>query len=97
MSEKSLNELETACLASKLGVFNKSLSELKQMYYASQTGDFTQSVSSNIITFLKEQTGKHQINNVNELWRAYMIKEGITDSQSLGQMFREFWTACPLP
>ena len=73
-----------------------SLNDLRRLYFSSKGYTYL-SVNDNVRAFLVEQTGLSASHSINDLWRAYAVKQGVTNQVSLSDMLKTLFNSIGLP
>jgi hypothetical protein len=89
MSADYLNQLEKAELQRQTSSTVDDVTDLRENFYGSQVGT-TGTTADKIRRYLVAQTGSAAI-ALNDLWRAFMIQQGVINVTSLTDMFIDFY------
>ena len=74
------------------GLTSDSLSDLKIAYYQDQLSSTDISVNTLERQWLEGELG-YSLESMHDLWRAYLIAQGVVEVQSLGDMLKEWANA----
>lgn len=85
-----LNEEERKELQARLSSTDISLHDLRMAFYGGQVGRSLLTENDNIRAYLQSKTGL-TVDSLRDLWRAYLISQGIADQSSLEDMMKVFF------